>query len=74
MSEAFASRTVRMRLRWFSFHEGCFLTGEVLGLFRTGDMGVRGGPTTTSGRSSSLCLAESNTFLFLVAIFSQTPL
>lgn len=77
-STPLASRTVRIRLRCFSFQVGTllnvgwskdFLTRGDDGTFCWGDSGLTLG---TSGRSSSLCLAESNTLRFLVPTFWQT--
>lgn len=79
-SAPLAWRTVLIKLRCFSFHGGTFLFESRRDLLtRRGDDGTFGCcwgddrlTLGTSGRSSSLCLAESNTLRFLVATFWQT--
>lgn len=81
-SAPLACRTVLIRLRCFSFQGGTFLLKVDVSNI---DLLTRGDDRTfcccccgdkltlgTSGKSSSLCLAESNTFRFLVATFWQT--
>lgn len=77
-----ASLTVLIRLKCFSFHEGTLLlllldwASRDLRLTRgdegTFSCGERLTTLGTSGRSSSLCLAESKTLRFLVPTFWQT--
>ena len=81
-SAPLAWRTDLIKLRCFSFHGGTFLLMDESSrdlLTRRGEDGTFGCcwgddrlTLGTSGRSSSLCLAESNTLRFLVATFWQT--